>query len=96
MLNGIIVFILVASILLAAFTGSMQALTNEILQSAKSAVTLALGLIGVMAFFLGLMRVAADGGLLRIISRVLGPVLRLLFPSVPTDHPAIKHLGGAL
>ncbi len=90
MLNGIIVFIMVASILLAAFTGSMQALTDAILQSAKAAVTLAIGLIGVMAFFLGLMKVAEDGGLLRLIARALGPVLRRLFPGVPVDHPAMS------
>ena len=90
MLNGIIVFILAASILLAAFTGGMQQVNNALLESAKDAVWLALGLIGVMAFFLGLMRVASDGGLLRIISRAIGPVMRILFPTVPVDHPAMS------
>ncbi len=90
MLNGILVFIFVAAVLLGALGGGMQAVTDALLESVTGAVTLALRLIGVMAFFLGLMRVAADGGLLRIIARVVSPVMRLLFPSVPPDHPAMS------
>ena len=90
MLNGIFVVIVLFSILMAAFTGRMENLSNAVLESARSAVTLALGLIGVMAFFLGLMRVAADGGLLRIMARAVHPVMRFLFPAIPKDHPAMS------
>lgn len=90
MINGIFLTIVLLSILMAAFSGRMEMLTQATLQSARSAVTLALGLIGVMAFFLGVMRVAADGGVLNFISRALYPILRLLFPTVPRDHPAMS------
>ena len=90
MLNGIFVVIVLFSILMAAFTGRMEMLSNAVLESARSAVTLALGLIGVMAFFLGLMRVASDGGLLRIMARAVHPVMRFLFPAIPKDHPAMS------
>jgi len=90
MLNGIFVAIVVVSILLAATTGRMQALTDGMLVDAKKAVELALGLVGVMAFFLGLMRVVEDGGLLRRMARVVGPLLHRLFPGVPPDHPAMS------
>ncbi len=90
MLNGIFVVIVLFSILMAAFTGRMEMLSNAVLESARSAVTLALGLIGVMAFFLGLMRVAADGGLLRMMARAVHPVMRFLFPAIPRDHPAMS------
>ncbi len=90
MLNGIFVSIVLLSILMAAFSGRMEMLSQAVLQSARSAVTLALGLIGVMAFFLGLMRVASDGGLLRLMARAVHPVLRFLFPAVPRDHPAMS------
>ena len=90
MLNGIFVVIVLFSILMAAFTGRMEMLSKAVLESARSAVTLALGLIGVMAFFLGLMRVAADGGLLRIMARAVHPVMRFLFPAIPKDHPAMS------
>jgi len=90
MLNGIFVFIVLVSILMAALTGRMQDLTSAILNDSRSAVTLALGLVGVMAFFLGLMKVAEDAGLLRIVARAIRPVMRRLFPSVPEDHPAMS------
>ena len=68
----------------------MQAVTDSIFTSARDAVDVAIGLIGVMAFFLGLMKVAEDGGLLRSIARAVGPAMRVLFPSVPVDHPAMS------
>ena len=90
MLNGIFVVIVLVSILLAAHNGQMQDLADAVLQDSRMAVDLAIKLIGVMAFFLGLMRVAQDGGLLRAVARVVGPPLRLLFPSVPVQHPAMS------
>ncbi|MCB9663676.1 MAG: spore maturation protein [Alphaproteobacteria bacterium] len=67
----------------------MRALQDAILARAKASVDLVIGLIGAMAFFLGLMRVAQDGGLLRVLSRVIRPLLVRLFPDVPPDHPAM-------
>ncbi|MFZ0487036.1 MAG: nucleoside recognition domain-containing protein, partial [Arenicellales bacterium] len=67
----------------------MQALGNGIVDSAQSSVTLAIGLVGVMALFLGLMKVAEAGGLLTIIARALRPLLTRLFPDVPPEHPAM-------
>ena len=67
----------------------MQSLAAGIVDSAKSAVTLAIGLVGVMALFLGLMKVAEAGGLLTIIARALRPLLTRLFPDVPPEHPAM-------
>ena len=90
MLNGLIVSVALASVLLAAFSGQMPALTDAILTSARGAVDLAIGLVGVMAFFLGLFKVAEDAGALRHLARVVGPVLHRLFPSVPVDSPAMS------
>jgi spore maturation protein SpmA len=87
-LNIIFVVIVLVSVLLAAFTGRMEALTQGVVQSANDAVFLALKLIGLMAFFLGLMKVAEKGGILRVVTRILHPVMRRLFPGVPKDHPA--------
>jgi spore maturation protein SpmA len=90
MLNGLFIVLILSSILLAASTGRMEALTGAILQDSRKAVELAIGLVGIMAFFLGLMRVAQDGGLLRIIARAVGPAMRKIFPGVPADHPAMS------
>ena len=89
MLNGIWLALILSSILCAAFTGRMDALQQKALESAGEAVKLVIGLVGVMAFFLGLMRVARDGGLLLAVARALEPLMRRLFPDVPRDHPAM-------
>ena len=69
--------------------GAMQVLTKAMVESAGGAVELAIGLIGVMTLFLGLMKVAEAGGLLTIIARLIRPVMVRLFPEVPPDHPAM-------
>lgn len=68
---------------------TMARLAKAIIEDAGQAVTLAVGLVGVMALFLGLMKVAEAGGLLGMIARLLRPLLVRLFPSVPPQHPAM-------
>ncbi len=67
----------------------MAVLSLAVVDSASGAVTLAIGLIGVMALFLGLMKVAEEGGLLVIIARTVRPLMVRLFPDVPAEHPAM-------
>lgn len=67
----------------------MDALTAGAMDAAVASVGLAIELIGIMAFFLGLMKVAEEGGLLRVIARLLRPLMVRLFPDVPPDHPAM-------
>ena len=69
--------------------GPMQDLAAAMIDAATGSVTLALGLVGVMALFLGLMKVAEEGGLLLIIARTVRPLMVRLFPDVPADHPAM-------
>jgi len=73
----------------AAYTGTMEAVTKASFESAKSAVTLGLGLIGPMALWLGLMKIAEVGGLMHSVARALRPVMVRLFPEVPPEHPAM-------
>ncbi len=67
----------------------MEILGIGMIDTAESSVTLALGLVGVMALFLGLMKVAEEGGLLVIIAKLLRPLMKRLFPDVPANHPAM-------
>jgi spore maturation protein SpmA len=67
----------------------MAVLSSEMLDAAAGAVDLAIGLVGVMALFLGLMKVAEAGGLLAILARLLRPLMTRLFPEVPPNHPAM-------
>jgi spore maturation protein A len=83
------VFLLVASVGAAALSGRVGALTPAIAESAQQAVTLSIGLVGVMALWLGLVRVAEDAGLVRALARVARPIMVRLFPEVPPEHPAM-------
>jgi spore maturation protein SpmA/spore maturation protein SpmB len=67
----------------------MDVLGQAMIASASDAVTLAIGLVGVMALFLGLMKVAERGGLLVIIARLVRPMMVRLFPEIPPEHPAM-------
>lgn len=78
-----------AAVVAAAANGRMAELTSAVVDSAGKAVTLSLGLAGVMALWLGLMRVAEEAGLVRALARAARPVMRRLFPEVPAEHPAM-------
>ena len=89
-INGIWLVMILAATLTAAFTGRMDELTKASFDAAKSAVTLAIGLIGPMALWLGIMKVAEAGGMLRLIARGMRPLMTRLFPEVPPEHPAMS------
>jgi spore maturation protein SpmA len=89
MLNAIWLGLVLVSVVYAAFTGNMNAVSDAAFQSAESAVSLVIKLAGFMIFMLGVMRVASDAGLLAAFARWLAPILRRLFPEVPPDHPAM-------
>ncbi len=67
----------------------MHLLGLGMVETAGSAVTLAIGLIGVMALFLGLMKIAEKAGLLAVFAKLLRPLMVRLFPEIPQDHPAM-------
>ncbi len=67
----------------------MEILSKAMIDSAGAAVELAIGLVGVMALFLGLMKVAEAGGMLTILAKLIRPLMVRLFPDVPADHPAM-------
>jgi spore maturation protein SpmA len=67
----------------------MKALTTRTLDAASDAAKLALSLVGVLALWMGVMRVAEKAGLVALLARVLRPLLVRLFPDVPADHPAM-------
>ncbi len=70
----------------------MNNVTNAVLEYAGTAVTIALGLIGIMALWLGVMKVAEEAGLIKIIARSLKPFTKRLFPEIPSDHPAMSSM----
>lgn len=89
MLNGIWLALLVGSVAVAVATGHVKELVGAVTESAGSAFRLAIGLTGIMALWLGLMKIAEDSGLVASFTRLIAPLMRLLFPEVPKDHPAM-------
>jgi spore maturation protein SpmA len=90
MLNYIWLALLLAAVLLGGWHGSLKEVTEAAFDSAKTGVMdIALPLAGIMALWLGIMRLAERSGLVQVLARGLRPVLRRLFPDVPADHPAM-------
>ena len=89
MLNYIWFGLMAVALVVCIFTGNAAAVTKASVDSAKTAVEISLGLIGIMTLWLGIMRVAEQAGLVTMLSRALRPISRLLFPEIPPDHPAI-------
>lgn len=88
-INFFLIFFLIGGVLYASAAGNMQAVNEAAFAAAKAAVELAISLIGIMAFWLGLMRILEAGGLLITVSRWIKPVMIRLFPDVPPEHPAM-------
>ncbi len=88
-MNAIFYGIVAVAVLFAALTGTPAEVGKAALDSAKSAVELAIGLVGAISLFLGLMAVVEAAGGLDFMARLIRPVMVRLFPEVPPDHPAM-------
>lgn len=88
MMNYIWVALVVIAVIAGGVTGTMSDVLGNIFDFAQTGVDIALGLIGIMAFFCGLMKVMEKSGLCEKLGKAIYPVMRLLFPSVPAEHPA--------
>ncbi|MGI6524104.1 MAG: nucleoside recognition domain-containing protein [Bdellovibrionota bacterium] len=89
-INIIFVSFIIISILLGAYNGNLQAVVDASFATAKSAVSLAIGLIGIMALWLGLVRILEAGGLMYSLAEAVRPYLQKLFPDIPAGHPAMS------
>ena len=89
MLNYIWFGMMFIAVFVGILTGNINAVTQAAIDMAKTAVEIAIGLIGIMALWLGTMKIAEESGLIRIIARAIRPITIRLFPDVPEDHPAI-------
>jgi spore maturation protein A len=89
-LNVLWVGLLVGGVLVAAWTGHIEATTSAAFESAKLGVETVIGLTGIMIFWLGVARVAEQSGLMDVLAAALRPLFRLLFPSLPPDSAALR------
>ena len=96
MLNWIWLGLLAVALAVAVVSGPPDNLTAGAIAGASTAVQVSLGLVGIMSLWLGMMRVAERAGLVTLLSRAIAPILRLIFPGVPADHPAIGAIAMSL
>ncbi|WP_068775358.1 nucleoside recognition domain-containing protein [Paenibacillus sp. FJAT-26967] len=92
MVNWIWLFFIVTGFIVSAVQGNVETVTQAAFDGAKSGVTVCFGLISVLVFWLGIMRIAEDAGLLSKLAFLLRPVVRFLFPGIPKDHPALGYI----
>ncbi len=89
MLNYVWLGLIVIALIVAAVNGNMADVGKEAVNMSKTAVDISIGLIGIMALWLGIMRIAEEAGLIRLLARLIRPITRRLFPDVPSEHPAM-------
>ncbi|MDQ0197448.1 nucleoside recognition domain-containing protein [Neobacillus ginsengisoli] len=92
MVNYIWVLMTIVGIVFALFNGTMAEVNKAIFVGAKEAVTLCIGLISILVFWLGMMRIAEKSGLLDRLTKLFRPLVKRLFPEVPTNHPAMGYI----
>lgn len=92
MVNIIWVLLTLIGIVFAMFNGTMDEVNAAIFKGGKEAVTISLGLISVLVFWLGLMKIAEKAGLLEKLGRLFKPIVTRLFPEVPPEHPAMGYM----
>lgn len=88
-MNYIFYFLIVISIIIGAINGKLQDVINAVMSGAELSVKIALSLIGIMAFWLGIMRIAEKSGLIQVIAKTIKPITKRLFNELPPDSPAI-------
>ena len=89
MVNLIWLLMLAIGIIVAALNGHVESVTASAMKAAELGVEVAIELIGVMSLWLGLMRLAEEAGFIRGLARIFGPAVRLLFPSLKPNSPAL-------
>ena len=92
MLNYIWCGMMLVGVVYAVITGRTQALTNAILSGAGDGINLCITMAGVVAFWMGLMEIAKESGLLEKMTEKLQPVLKYCFPKIPQGHPALEYI----
>jgi spore maturation protein A len=85
-------FMIISGMIAAVLNGRVDAITEAAFNGAKTGVAVCFGLISILVLWLGLMRIAEEAGLLRLLAKGLRPIVSFLFPDVPKDHPAMGYI----
>ena len=91
-MNYIFFLLIGTSIVVGFFNGTLAEVEKTMLESCNNAVKIAFSLIGIMAFWLGIMRIAEKSGLINIVSKLIYPIMKPLFRDIPKDSPALADI----
>lgn len=83
---------IIVGVLYGSFTGKMAEISAAAIESSKEAVTLCITMAGVMSLWVGLMEVAKSAGLIKKLTKGLGPFIHFMFPNIPRDHEALDYI----
>lgn len=89
MVNIIWALFIIIGIIYSLISGNFNVINNEILISGKSALDLLLGMLPLLVIWMGLMKVAEEAGIISAISKMMSPILKKIFPSVPDNDPSL-------
>ncbi|WP_106497363.1 nucleoside recognition domain-containing protein [Lentibacillus sp. Marseille-P4043] len=92
MVNIIWASMAIIGILYAMINGTMEDVNKAVFESADEAVTISIGLISILVFWLGIMKIAEKAGILQFLAKLFRPIVVKLFPEIPKDHPAIGYI----
>src|SRR5699024_1634854 len=82
----------IIGIVYAMLNGTMDQVNEALFESASDAVTLSFGLISILVFWLGIMKIAEKAGILTVLAKLFKPFIIKLFPDIPSDHPVIGYI----
>ena len=92
MVNYLWAAMIIISIIVAGVNGRIDVITESMFNSAENAVSVAILLISVMTFWLGVMKIVEESGLINYIKVLLRPLALFLFPRIPREHPAMNSI----
>ncbi len=85
-------FMILAGIIFAAFNGTLPDVTQAAIDSSKEAITLCITMLGVMSLWTGIMHIAEMCGIIKKATKCIKPLLKMLFPNIPKNHPANQYI----
>ena len=92
MMNWLWAGMILLGILWGMFHGTLDAVTEGIIQSSKDAVTLCITMLGIMSFWTGILEIGSRAGIIEAMVKRMKPIMKFLFPKLPLDHPAAKSI----
>lgn len=92
MLNYIWGFMIIIGIVIGIFTGKTSEITQSIITSSKDAVELSITMLGIVSTWMGIIKIAEKAGIIDDLSKKMRPILKFLFPDIPTEHAANKYI----